>query len=424
MEACIFMKLQDTQVKYFCTSLYAGVHPFANMKRGHQERYYIALAYFVNTVAKTNPFFKARLNRYRAWLVENEARLGTYKNPVKNIVKGGVFGWNSKARYVLLCDIAIIVLENKAIDKACAEMKLFLGKRSSGKLESFKELLLNDNAVHSPYEATKKLVRQFHGNRQFIKLPEKRFLVTANVSAGKSTLINAIIGKPLVKMAQEICTSNLSYIYSKPYDDGTIFLRNTKQGEASTIASYFRTVVSPAFRMCLIDTPGVNSVVEPMHRTIAQNAIVSEDYDTLIYVLNAGKLGTDEEIKHLKFVYNNVPAEKVVFVLNQLDRFRIGEDSILGSIEGVKADLQKIGYQNPIVCPLSAYFSFLLKMKHNGIKLSKREQADFNLYKEIFSDPEYDLSKFVGKTSDKDDELTVLSCKSGLYGLEKILNGG
>jgi len=145
-------------------------------------------------------------------------------------------------------------------------------------------------------------------------------------------------------------------------------------------------------------------------------------------MINACYICRDEEIKHLKYVYKNVPNEKVIFVLNKLDDFRKTEDSISKSIEGIKADLQKIGFENPIICPLSAYFSLLLKMKLNNEKLSEDEQDVFDYYVKKFSKPEYDLSVYYEKTlsgiSRNDDVLIKMNYLSGLYGFETVLYGG
>ena len=61
-------------------------------------------------------------------------------------------------------------------------------------------------------------------NKDFISKEEKRIIVTANMSAGKSTLINALIGKSIARTSQEVCTGNVCYLYNKAYEDGNIHL--------------------------------------------------------------------------------------------------------------------------------------------------------------------------------------------------------
>ena len=119
-------------------------------------------------------------------------------------------------------------------------------------------------------------------------------------------------------------------------------------------------------RICIIDTPGVNSVIDINHKKITRQVLKEENYNKLIYVLNANKLGTDEEKEQLQWVAENVAKEKVIFVLNKIDYFKTIDDSIEESINGVKNDLYLLGYKEPIICPFSAYFAYLIKLKENG----------------------------------------------------------
>ena len=146
----------------------------------------------------------------------------------------------------------------------------------------------------------------------------------------------------------------------------------------------------------------------------------------MIYVLNANKLGTEEEMAYLKWFVNNVDKDKVIFVLNKIDDFNVSEDNILESIEGVKKDLNLLGYDNPIICPFSAYFALLLKMKAFNEKLSDDEEDEYQLYVKKFSKPAYDLTKYYSNSTpeDGDSELMIMSKRCGLYGIEKILFGG
>ena len=44
------------------------------------------------------------------------------------------------------------------------------------------------------------------------------------MSAGKSTRINALAGKPVARTSQEVCTGNICYLFNKAYEDGNIHL--------------------------------------------------------------------------------------------------------------------------------------------------------------------------------------------------------
>ena len=88
------------------------------------------------------------------------------------------------------------------------------------------------------------------------------------MSAGKSTLINALVGKPVTRMAQETCTANQRYILNKPFEDKSVHLfdsplnlnatnvdlMSVEGTNISYIASYFKTMVQPKASVCFIDT--------------------------------------------------------------------------------------------------------------------------------------------------------------------------
>lgn len=111
-----------------------------------------------------------------------------------------------------------------------------------------------------------------------------------------------------------------------------------------------------------------------------------------------------------------------------MDDFRSNEDSITESIDGVRKDLIELGYENPVICPISAYFALLLKMKLNDEPFTEDEQDVFDLYKKKFSKAEYDLSRYSNETKMPkhlaEDELSAFGLKCGLYGLENIIYGG
>ncbi|MFR3752261.1 MAG: hypothetical protein ACLTW9_07855 [Enterocloster sp.] len=80
------------------------------------------------------------------------------------------------------------------------------------------------------------------------------------------------------------------------------------------------------------------------------------------YVISPTNLGTDAEIRHLKWVSENVDQNKVVFILNKLDDYRSESDNISESMTALRNDLTKLGFTAPVICPISAYFGYLLKL--------------------------------------------------------------
>lgn len=350
----------------FIEALMLETHPMQRVKSKLKMQYYIGLEYFIEQCEDNNEYTSARLSQYRAFLVGNatvpKMTDKERKDIICSLVNSRIKPWRKKYRYWQLCDIALILIDETKIKKTATCLKEYLNKRQALQLDILLTTLFNYEEIPKAISFTTYLVEQFRSNRSFAAKPEKRFIVTANVSAGKSTLINAIIGKSLTRTSQEICTGNLCYLYNKPFEDNVVHLSasplnlnashndliNADRSAVSSIASYFRMTV-PTNRVCIIDTPGVNSAINRNHRKITRKVLKEEMYDKLIYILNANKLGIDEEKGHLLWVSENVPKEKVVFVLNKLDDFKSVDDSIEESINGVKRDLHAIVLNSELV---------------------------------------------------------------------------
>lgn len=232
----------------------------------------------------------------------------------------------------------------------------------------------------------------------------KNVLVVANVSAGKSTLINALIGYRLNKMRTTACTSRLCYIYNKPVDDGVLahnYVRNefSYTNNIESVTSDTADRISLKFnstlhneKVCLIDTPGINNIENSTHRKITEDAIKSNIYDAIIYISNCQYFGTTDERRFLEFLKKH-SKRPIIFVLNQLDRFNPEEDSVVKMLSEYTEELKNIGFTNPIVLPVSAYMALLVKIDKAKLLLSKRELYKINEYKELVRDDFFNLDK-------------------------------
>ena len=57
---------------------------------------------------------------------------------------------------------------------------------------------------------------------EFRSKPLKKVLVVATMSAGKSTLINALIGNKINKVASTVCTNKIRLVYNKQSKEGAM----------------------------------------------------------------------------------------------------------------------------------------------------------------------------------------------------------
>lgn len=278
-------------------------------------------------------------------------------------------------------------------------------------------------------------------NRRFIERGMKKVMITANMSAGKSTLMNALAGKRVNKTQNEACTAKVHYLFNKALEDGLTYeldhdleldadneilmSDNTdNSGNDIYVCTRFRSLNETDANVCLIDTPGVNSSQNLSHREIASDALKNVSCDILIYLLNGTQLGTDDDMRHISYVHEAFKG-RIVFLINKLDGYRSGEDSVPLAIEEVKKDLVKIGFASPEVYPISAYYADLAKKAFFGELTDIDELDELGLAKrkfrraEMMFDKYYDISVDLGGYSD--DENALLLLHTGMLSLEKLI---
>ena len=264
-------------------------------------------------------------------------------------------------------------------------------------------------------------------------------LVTAPMSAGKSSIVNALVGKEICRAENMACTDKIHVITGTEKENGCIIhqgksftvdasLDDLDKADASggneyVITSlYFRGVLQ-GMKITFKDSPGVNSSMDVDHRLITEREIMAGGYDLLLYVMNATQLGTEDDSRYLGFIKENVADKKIIFVLNKIDQINPDKEEIEKIINDVRQYLYDKGFSQPVLCPVSATFGFLGKKSYN-VKLNKLENMQLmfavrrmweislrRYYEKFFPDV---------KICDRKDYEYLLSL-SGIEHLEKII---
>lgn len=279
---------------------------------------------------------------------------------------------------------------------------------------------INEEIIPKELLEHKKLCDKYQSQRG------KQVLVVANVSAGKSTLINALLGYRLNKTRTTACTNKLCYIYNKPVEDGVLSCNNRREyyysNNIESVSSDFADKISLKFnsilnneKICLIDTPGINNIDDDSHRKITEDAIKSNAYDAIIYVSNCQYFGTTDERSLLELLKKH-SKKPVIFVLNQLDRFKQKEDSIGKMLCDYYADLEKIGFKNPTVIPVSGQAALLFKLSDSV--LDDEDLYDKETLKLKFQKEYYNLQSYNPK---KENYSATILGNSGIDYLEKTI---
>lgn len=272
------------------------------------------------------------------------------------------------------------------------------------------------NKISSPQKVGSSQISHKEHQEQYLSDRESKVLIVANVSAGKSTLINALVGYRISRTRTTVCTNRIIGIHNKHTIDGiTIKTFNKEYSynyeiEGVDVDSFleaafpFKSELNN-ISINLIDSPGVNNVTYSTHREITERIIKKGDYDTVIYVSNCQYFGTNDEKLLLTTLKRQVKSP-IIFVLNQLDRFKSKEDSVKKMIGDYRDDLVRIGFEDPIICPVSSQAALLFKINDSfldeedldmkGSLKRKFERNFFDLQSYITDQPTQDLLERTG----------------------------
>ncbi len=425
-------------------------HPVTDEKDSYKQKYIGMLEYFAEKYSAKNPWAEQTLRLYKKKFFGNENKYQSggfdLSRDSKSVlgIKFRPFRFFSY-RYCFIIDCIFICAygDKKKAAQIFDDLSTLYHRWHQKKIRLLFDSLYDLSIATDEIEQIQFLKSCWDKNSKFIEKEPIMVLVTANMSAGKSTLLNALVGKKVNKTRNEVCTAKIHTIVDKPYEDGfsyeldflleldadyqTLMEDNENNNSSNiTVGTFFRTLDKTPKRLWLIDTPGVNSFQDANSKSLSEDMICNSKPDLLIYLLNGENIGTDDDKKHLIFVSEHYHG-KIIFVVNKLDRFRQAEDSVKETLNKVVSELTDIGFKEPNVVPLSSYAAYLAKMKIFNETLDDDEQDEYELMSRKMKKPEYQLDSYYPETIkpavavSSDDAASQLLLHSGLLHLEKII---
>lgn len=259
-----------------------------------------------------------------------------------------------------------------------------------------------DMIQEGPFEELKKpdVIRAF----ELAKSSDFEVNVVATMSAGKSTLINSLLGQKLMPAKQEACTATITEIKDNDaahfnahvYDkDGNLIESHDElthsimeRLNSNPMVSKIRTegdipfVTSEDVALVLVDTPGPNNSRDPEHRATTYRMLSESSKTVVLYIMNATQLAVDDDNNLLSHVAESMKVggkqsrDRFIFVVNKLDDFKIGEDSIDKALQKVRDYLADNGIENPNIYPASA----LTALNIRTILAESDDDDDDNVY--------------------------------------------
>lgn len=427
---------------------YFKMHPIRNTRIKYRIAYISLIKYLCEQFTKNDQWTESMLVLMKELFVENE----NFKPIEINLSGDIIFGGENnptlkhkfqKYRYYILTDCLFIsAFDNREKGIHILEKVSKLYSQNKRKLKELFEYFyeIDEKNIKMYYPEMTDIYKVIKNNRNFLKLDEKKIMIIANMSAGKSTLLNALVGKKVNKTQNDTCTSKIHYLYNKAGEDylsyeldynlilnasKEILMKDNEDNNSIeiTVGTRFRSINEVNNRICFIDTPGVNSSRNKEHKELTNKVVVEENCDLLLFLFNGENIGTDDERRHLcnvKEIYHG----EIIFLINKLDRFKFGDDSVEETIKKVKDDLVKLGFLNPKVYPISAYAAYLAKMSMFDEDLTEDETYEMEFRKRKLSRSEYRYDTYFEMESpliNEENESEMLLKNSGILNLESMI---
>lgn len=420
---------------------YLDLHPVAKMNLQLKTKYINLLKQLIAETGSKDLWVESMIRLYSLKLCDDsqEDKGFSFYELFKNCFNYHYF------RYFLLTDCLFITALNdrKKGDQVLKGVIQLYGERYKNKILSLFLAFYHtgNQTIIEKIPVLKPMYEVIWKNREFLGRTEKRIMVTANMSAGKSTLLNALSGKKVNKMQNTTCTAKIHYLHNKAGEDGLIYewdhdleldateeilMEDNEANDSNEIhvGARFRSLWDVDTRVCFIDTPGVNSSMESDHKEMSHETIKTTKCDLLLYLFNGENIGSDDDMRHLSFVKENYNGN-IIFLVNRMDRFKKGVDSVTETMKTVRKDLEKLGFPDPKVYPISAYAAYLAKMSMYGEKLNEDEQEELEFLKRKLSREEFAYPTYYPNEVDisdkKDNEFADVLVHSGILLLEDII---
>ena len=244
------------------------------------------------------------------------------------------------------------------------------------------------------------------------------------MSSGKSTLINAMLGRELLPARNEATTATLAKIHDidgaehfsgKSFDKNhnelvscnplTLESMNTLNDNPETsvieICGDILGIESKDLQLVLTDTPGPNNSRTDEHKEHTYSLLQADYKPMILYVLNGTQLETNDDNSLLKDVAKAMNSggrqaqERFIFVLNKADKFDPEKDGEVSKIvDDVKAYLEKHNIHNPCIFPAASKMAKVIRQYQNNQPLTGEEEDILSECKKFIEREKKHLSNF------------------------------
>lgn len=287
-----------------------------------------------------------------------------------------------------------------------------------------------------------------------------RIVIVAPMSSGKSTLINAIIGRDMLPAVNQATTAVITEIRDNDQFEDFLVNANDKYGNSVAknqkatkkliselnnkkdpndpegkealihlvqIEGPIPNLPSDMLNTVFVDTPGGNNSQNIEHEEMMDEAINDENKSLILYVFNGAQLGTNDSNIILQKIANAMQnstngkqsRDRFLFVANRMDEFDVSEEPYEEVIENtILPQLASNGITEPNLFLASAQTTKLIRMITSGEELSEKEEEDLETLVKRFNRSTRMLPKYASLNSTDRDKLITDAEKYATAGKE------
>lgn len=356
----------------------------------------------------------------------------------------------------------MVAMVEDAKDKGInIELEHISAKEVKDKEEAIQEVF--DEIQNGPFDELRQpdVIKAFN----MAKSSDFEVNVVATMSAGKSTLINALLQQRLMPAKQEACTATITEIkdndadhfMAKVYDkDGKLIqthpeltyeimeqLNSNPNVSRIHVEGNIPFVTADDVSLVLVDTPGPNNSRDPEHKAATYRMLSESSKTVVLYIMNATQLAVNDDYNLLSHVADSMRVggkqsrDRFIFVVNKLDDFKKGEDSVEAAINKVRDYLKDNGIENPNIYPASALTALNIRTilaesdddddddvyeaKGKVRKFNKNEEMHFENYAPLTPSTRGEVASLLAKAIEEGDVNQQALIHAGIVPIEAAI---
>jgi len=290
------------------------------------------------------------------------------------------------------------------------------------KEQKIKEVFAEINADDFPFEElrSKDMTEAFNKALN----SEIDICVVATMSAGKSTLINAILGEKIMPSAAEACTAIITRLKNttdanipfsaKIYNEAGNEIESHAELDLETMqrlnqdknVSEIRAegnipiVSSKEMKLILIDTPGPTNARNPDHKKVFYEMLSKSSKPLLLFLMDA-QYESEDTFNLLKNIAATMKEggkqskDRFIFAVNKLDSLDPDVDKPQGFLARVCSYIEDADIKNPHVFGVAAQPAMNIRLMEKGKEISKSaaREARANIEK-LNDEPDLHFEKY------------------------------